>query len=195
MLVFLPPKLVFLATPKTASTAIEQALGSLAAIAVSSPKALKHTDIALFRTYLHPYLRQTTGIDFRTVALMREPRDWLGSWYRNRRREDEDEATSTRDIGFEDFVRLACSAEPPAFARVGRQAQFLASRPGLRVDHLFRYDLLDRFVQFLEDRLQFEILLPHLNVSPTEDLGLSGPAEELIRQSFAEDFELFSSLA
>lgn len=194
MLVFLPPKLVFLATPKTASTAIEEALGSLAAIAVSNPRALKHTDVALFQDHLHPWLRQTTGIEFRTLALMREPRDWLGSWYRNRRREEEDLETSTRNIGFEDFVRLACSDAPPAFARVGRQATFLAPRPGLRVDHIFRYDRIDRFLRFLEDRLQFEILLPRLNVSPAEDLHLSGPTEELIRRSFAQDFELFGTL-
>lgn len=194
MLVFLPPKLVFLATPKTASTAIEEALGSLAAIAVSNPRALKHTDVALFQDHLHPWLRQTTGIEFRTLALMREPRDWLGSWYRNRRREEEDLETSTRNIGFEEFVRLACSDAPPALARVGRQAPFLAPRPGLRVDHIFRYDRIDRFLRFLEDRLQFEILLPRLNVSPAEDLHLSGPTEELIRRSFAQDFELFGAL-
>lgn len=195
MLVFLPPKLVFLATPKTASTAIEQALGSLAAIAVSSPKALKHTDVALFQAHLHPYLRRTTGIDFRTVALMREPRDWLGSWYRNRRLDDEDPQTSTRNVGFEDFVRQACSDRPPAHAVVGRQADFLAPRADCRVEHIFRYDRLDQFVRFLEDRLQFEILLPRLNVSPAEDLRLSKAAEELIRQSFARDLELFHALA
>lgn len=194
MLVFLPPKLVFLATPKTASTAIEEALGSLAAIAVSNPRALKHTDVALFQDHLHPWLRRTTGIEFRTLALMREPRDWLGSWYRNRRREEEDLETSTRNIGFEDFARLACSDAPPAFARVGRQAAFLAPRAGLRVDHIFRYDRIDRFLRFLEDRLQFEILLPRLNVSPAEDLHLSGPTEELIRRSFAQDFDLFATL-
>ena len=194
MLVFLKPGLVFLATPKTASTAIEAALGSLASLSMTHPKVLKHTDISLFRAHLHPYLKATTGIDFVTTALMRAPRDWLGSWYRNRQRDDEAKETSTHDVSFEEFVRLACSPEPPIFARVGRQFDALAPRPDLRVDHIFAYDRLEDFVHFLEDNLDFEIVLPHLNVSPKGDLDLSAAAEELIPAHFAQDIALYKSL-
>jgi hypothetical protein len=194
MLVFMKPPLVFLATPKTASTAIQQALGSLSAIAISQPAAMKHTSVGLFDSLLKPYLKATTGLDFATTALMREPRDWLGSWYRNRQSENEAKETSTQDIGFEDFVRLACSEAPPAFAQVGSQAAFLMPHPALRVEHIFRYDRLDQFVQFLEERLNFEIVLPRLNVSPKGDLHLSGALEELVRKTFAADFALYRSL-
>ena len=89
MLIFEKQALVFLATPKTASTAIEQALGSLATVRLTRPPEIKHTDAAQFATYLRPYLLATTGHSYATLALMREPRDWLGSWYRNRQRDDD----------------------------------------------------------------------------------------------------------
>ncbi len=194
MLVFGKQSLVFLATPKTASTAIEQALGPLATIALSRPAALKHTDAAQFSDHLRPFLRATMGQDFDTTALMREPRDWLGSWYRNRQREDEAKDTSTLEVDFEEFVRLACTPAPPKFARVGRQMDFLCPRPDARVTHIFRYDRLEDFVHFLEAKLDFEILLPHLNVSPWGDLHLSPEAEALVQTTFAADFALYGSL-
>lgn len=194
MLVFLPPRLVFLATPKTASTAIEAALAPLAAIAVTGPKALKHTDVGQFQAHLHPYLRGALSAEFRTVALIRQPRDWLGSWYRNRQRQEEEAETSTLGIGFDDFARLACLPDAPEFARVGRQSAFAAPKSGLRVDHLFRYDRIDQFLRFLEDQLHFEIVLPRLNVSPKGDLHLSGQTEGLVREAFAADFALYDSL-
>lgn len=75
MLVFEKQSLVFLATPKTISTAIESALGPLATIAVTRPAALKHTDAAQFEDHLRPYLRAPKGQNFDSTALMREPRD------------------------------------------------------------------------------------------------------------------------
>ncbi len=194
MLVFSKQLLVFLATPKTASTAIEQALGSLATISVSSPKPLKHTDATLFAQHFKPYLNLALGAEFSSAALIRQPRDWLGSWYRNRQRADEDPGTSTKDVSFEQFVRLACAPSPPDFARVGSQKQFLCPKPELRVDHIFRYDRLDLFVHFLEEKLNFEIVLPRLNVSPPRALTLSPEAEILIETVFAEDFDLYRSI-
>ena len=70
MLVFWKQALVFLATPKTAWTAIEQAIGSLATISMTVPTATKHTDMAQFNDHLKPYLRATTGLDFATTALL-----------------------------------------------------------------------------------------------------------------------------
>ncbi len=194
MLIFEKQALVFLATPKTASTAIEQALGSLATVRLTRPPEIKHTDAAQFATYLRPYLLATTGHSYATLALMREPRDWLGSWYRNPHREDEAQETSTLQVDFEEFVRLACGPNPPEFARVGTQSGFLCPNGSARVDHIFRYDRLVDFVHFLESRLDFEIVLPRLNVSPKGDLHLSAAAEELISHTFAADFALYRSL-
>lgn len=196
MLVFWDQQLAFLATPKTGSTAIESALESLSAVVVQRPPVLKHTTVRRFHRFLGPYLEVASGRPFAVCAMMREPKDWLGSWFRYRQRDDGvDPQKTTTGKSFEEFVRAYCSAEPPDFAAVGSQAQFLKARNGKGVDHLFRYEDIDRFVRFLEDRLDCEIILPRLNVSPDASLDLSDEADALLRRHAAEDFDLYASIA
>ncbi|NJM82460.1 MAG: hypothetical protein HC844_08155 [Tabrizicola sp.] len=194
MLVFWEQRLAFLATPKTGSTAIAAALESLASVSIQRPPLLKHTTVHRYRRFVGPYLRAASKEDFTVVALMREPRDWLGSWYRYRQREDVDPARSTKDVSFDDFVRAWCSRPTPDFADVGSQELFLRPRHGEGLDHLFRYERIGSFVAFLEDRLGCEIILPRLNVSPVGTTELSAETEAMLREAAAKDFALYSSL-
>lgn len=194
MLVFWKPKLVLLATPKTASTAIEQALESLATVAMRRPDALKHTDVRRYQAFVAPYLSASAGQAFTVAALMREPRDWLGSWFRSRQREEEPEETSTRGLSFDDFVQAHCRDVPPPFADVGSQAAFLAPAGLPPVDHAFRYEALDALVQFLEERLDCEIHLPRLVVSPQADMDLTPATHALLRNLRSQDFALYDGL-
>jgi hypothetical protein len=194
MLVFWDQRLAFLATPKTGSTAIAAALESLAAVSVQRPPVLKHTTVHRYRRFVGPYLAAASKEDFTVVALMRDPRDWLGSWFRFRQREETDPERSTRGMSFDDFVRAWCSDARPQFADVGSQARFLRPRQGEGVDRLFRYEDIDTFVGFLEDRLGCEIILPRLNVSPTGQTELSAATEALLHNAAAEDFALYATL-
>lgn len=195
MMVFWLERLALLATPKTASTAIEAALGSLAAVVIQRPKALKHTDVGHFEAYWQPYLSQASGGRFAVAALIREPRDWLGSWYRDGRRDDVEPEKSTANLSFDDFVLAYCNvAHRPAFADVGSQSGFLTSDTGARIDHLFRYEDLTKFVDFLEDQLNFEIHLPLLNVSPKAETRLSPSVDLLLQKTCAADFALYDSV-
>ncbi len=142
-----------------------------------------------------PYLSTAAGEEFSVTALMREPRDWLGSWYRYRQRDDmSNPARSTKDMTFDEFVIAYCSDNPPEFANVGSQARFLHPKNGKGVDHLFRYDQIDHFVEFLEDRLGCEIILPRLNVSPSGETNLSAKTERKLQNFAANDFALYQSL-
>ncbi|WP_128253910.1 hypothetical protein [Falsirhodobacter deserti] len=194
MLVFWEQRLVFLATPKTGSTAIESALEALSAISVTRPPLLKHTTVHRYHRFIGPYLKAASGHDFEVMALMREPRDWLGSWFRYRTREAAEDGKATRGMTFEEFVRAYASDPQPAFADVGSQERFLRPRNGEGVDHLFRYEEIDRFIAFLEDRLDCAITLPRLNVSPPGSLDLSAEAETLWRQACAPDLELYGRI-
>ncbi len=196
MLVFWDQRLAFLATPKTGSTAIEVALESLSALAIQRPPVLKHTTVRRFHRFIGPYLATASGDEFTVVALMRHPRDWLGSWYRYRQRADvTDPRKSTVDISFEDFVRAYCTATPPEFAAVGSQAQFLRPRNEKGVDRLFRYEEIEHFIDFLEDKLGCEIILPRINVSPSAKMELSAETEALLRQHCADDFALYDTIS
>jgi hypothetical protein len=197
MLVFWEQRLVFLATPKTGSTAIEAALDGLASIAVLRPPEAKHTTAQRYRRFLGPWLRAATKADFEVVALMREPLDWLGSWYRFRQRDDiPDAEKGTAGMGFDDFVRDYLSDPRPPHADVGSQARFLTvPGTGLAVDRLFAYERIDRFVAFLEDRLDCEIILPKLNVSPLAAMDLSAGTQARHREACTADYALWEGLA
>ena len=194
MLVFWEERLAFLATPKTGSTAVAAALESLAAVSIQRPPVLKHTTVHRFRRFSGPYLEAASKADWTVVALMREPRDWLGSWYRFRQREETPAAKSTRGMSFDDFVRAWCRDPRPEVADVGSQERFLRPRQGQGVDRLFRYEEIGTFVDFLEERLGCEILLPRLNVSPPGLTDLTPETEALLHQVAAPDFELYESL-
>jgi hypothetical protein len=126
---------------------------------------------------------------------MREPRDWLGSWYRYRQRDDiTDPAKSTRGKSFDDFVSAWCDDPQPDYAAVGSQARFLQPKADKGVDHLFRYEEIETFVHFLEDRLGCEIILPRLNVSPSAPMDLSPTTEARLRKAAARDFALYETL-
>ena len=194
MLVFWDQRLAFLATPKTGSTAIAAALESLAALSVQRPPHLKHTTLHRYRRFVGPWLEAAAGAPFTVCALMREPRDWLGSWYRFRSREDAEPGRSTRGMDFDAFVRAWCADPQPDFAAVGAQARFLAPRNGQGVDHLFRYDRIEAFVEFLEERLGCEIILPRVNVSPPGATDLAPATEALLHRAAAADFALYASI-
>ena len=194
-MVFWQERLAILATPKTASTAMAAALGGLAAVVIQRPKTLKHTDAERFAAFWQPYLTAAAGDRFEVAALMRHPRDWLGSWYRDGQRDDVEPGMSTRGMSFDDFVQAYCApGQRPSFADVGSQADFLGRNGPARVDRLFRYEDLSGFLEYLEDRLGCEILLPRLNVSPLANTSLTTTTEALLQQVCAEDFALFDGL-
>lgn len=195
MLVFWDHKLAILATPKTGSTAIQAALEPMATLAIRNPPALKHTTAQRWHRFLGPYFETAAGAPFTVVALMREPRDWLGSWYRYRARPEIAGTTrSTAAISFDQFVNDWCADPQPEHAAVGSQARFLTPKGDRGVDHIFRYEEIDRFVDFLEDRLGHEIILPRLNVSPSGNIDLSPGTEARLRKTAARDFALYESL-
>lgn len=197
MLVFWKQRLVILATPKTGSTSLEQALEPHASLAVLRPPEMKHTPAYRFERFLRPYLQNTAhGERFAAWALIREPLDWLGSWYRFRARPELDGTPrSTRERSFADFCRAYMQEPRPAFADVGAQARFLSGMDGaaLGVDRVFRYERMERFVACLEDRLQTRIALPRVNVSPSGPTDLPADLAAEIREFLADEYRLYQA--
>ncbi len=195
MLVFWKERLVYLATPKTGSTAIEAALEPLASVVIQRPPVLKHTNVRRYWQSFAPFLERASGEGFMVVALMREPIDWLGSWYRYRQRDGMARPqNSTRDMSFDDFVIAYLGPDRPPFADVGRQSAFLAPEGTRGADRIFCYERIGSFVDFLEDRLNCQVMLPRLNVSPPGTVALSAGTEARLRQALAADFALHAAL-
>lgn len=197
MLIFWEQRLVFLATPKAGSSAVEAALEPLAAVAMQRPAPLKHMSAIDYHRHLAPFLAAQAGAPFTTVALMREPVGWLRSWFRFRNRDDfEDPDHPMRGRSFEQFARDYMAPRRPAHAEIGSQSAILCDaedRP--IVDRIFRYEAIDSFVHFLEDRLDCAITLPRVNVPPAADVQLSRATESALGTAMARDFALYRSLA
>lgn len=197
MLVFWKQGLVFLSVPKTGTTAWETALAPHAAIAVLDPPELKHAPLYRYNRFFRPMFEKackTNGIE--TLAVMREPISWLGSWYRFRRRPFmKGKPQATFDVSFDEFVSAYIQGDPAGFANVGSQAKFLEPRPnGTAVTHLFRYEDQPALLDFLQTRLDMQITLSRSNVSPAMDLTLSPDIEARLRRRYAEDFALWESI-
>ncbi|MBL4749655.1 MAG: gamma-glutamyl kinase [Amylibacter sp.] len=196
MLIFLKEQLVFFATPKTASTAIETTLGKFCEIRLSKKPAVKHTSYRKYKRFLAPFLATLMDNSPDRIAAFREPVDWLGSWYRYRGRPElTGSKNSTDGISFDQFVEAYLQNTPPSFARVGSQAKFVSDKDGaLGMTHLFRYEKMDIMVDFMEKRLKKQIKLPHSNVSPKAELSLSPALLKELQNSYARDFEIYETI-
>lgn len=188
--------IVFLATPKCASTSIEEVLTPYAQVILKGLPSVKHTHYRGFRRFIEPLLaaRGFPRDRYEVVCLMREPTDWLHSWYRYRSREGmAGKPNFTGGMTFDAFVRAYLEGVPPA--TVGRQADFVRDNDGsLGVDRLFRYEDLGRFVTYLEGKLGAKVELPARNTSPVREVPLSEDLQRELHTHLARDYELYASL-
>ena len=193
MLVFWKENLVLLAVPKTGSTALQGALAPRASMVFRDPPEIKHAPCYRYKRFLKPYFVQAGGQKPELMAIVRNPVDWLGSWYRYRTREELiGHENCTRDISFDDFVLEYCKGQPAPFANVGSQNKFLRINDGdIGAQHLFQYEQWDKVIAYLEDRLEFKITLKQKNVSQTMNLTLSAEVEEKLREKRAAEFEVW----
>ena len=197
MLVFWKEKIVFLSVPKTGTTAYQAALAPRATMVVTDPPELKHAPLYRYNRFFRPMFDKVGGTDMETLAVVREPISWLGSWYRYRRRPFmEGRPNATHNVSFDAFVEGYLQGKPPGFANVGSPAKFLEPRPnGTAVTHLFRYEDQPELRRFLEDRLSVTLELTQENVSPQMSLDLSPEIERRLRRKRPEEFALWESAA
>lgn len=175
MIVFIKEKLVILSAPKTGTTSLQAALEPHASIMFRDPPGVKHVNLGKYQRQIRDLLENLADGPLETFGIVRQPLDWMGSWYRCRQRDQlKGHKNSTHGIAFDEFLMSYMSDDRPHCARVGDQARFYKPRPNDKpIDHLFQYEQLDHAVAFLENRLGRTFHLPHKNVSPKIDLPVS----------------------
>ena len=196
MLVFSKHKLVFLSVPKTGTTAWQAALGPHASMVISDPPELKHAPVFRYNRFFRPALEKFIGDDLHVIAVMREPIDWLGSWYRYRQRPFlEGRPAGTHRLSFDAFVQGYVQGKQPQYANVGSQSKFLEpQKNGTAATHLFRYDDQVGLMKYLESRLGVRLNPTRLNESPKDRPILSSETEAVLRRKYAPDFQLYNSV-
>ncbi len=195
MLVFYDKRLALLSVPKTGSTAYQTALRDRADIVASGPTDLKHANMRRYDRFFQTMFRKMFDTEMDVMAIVREPVDWLGSWYRYRTRPElAGHAHSTKDLSFEAFLNAYMQSPRPAFADVGCQTEFLQPRKnGAGVTHVFKYDNHKGILDFLQNRLECEIVLPRENVSPECPMNVSEQTLHRFQSKHAAEFALYHS--
>lgn len=196
MLVFWKQRIVLLAVPKTGTTALEQALLPHASAAILDPPGQKHVSAQQYRNRLSNFFEQRGKRPMDLVAVMREPVDWLGSWYRYRSRPQLDgKPNSTAGLSFDAFVAAWLRSDRPSYAEVGSQANFLSDDKGnLAVDRLFRHDRMGDLVAYMEDRLDSRLNISKANVSPKGPVALSPDMRTRLMREAPAEFALWDAL-
>lgn len=193
MMVFWKFGLAFLAVPKTGTHAYHTALADKAAIVHRHPPGLKHMGIRMFNNRFRKLIPEGP-VPLETLAVIREPLDWLGSWYRYRQLpENHGQPESTLDVSFAEFIKGYLAEEQPKFARIGRQSRILTAPDlGYKVDYLFKYDSQRALQDFLSQRLRMQVhVSERLNVSPKAELQLPDDLIKRLRETCRADFDLY----
>ncbi len=193
MLVFWKENIAILSVPKTGTTALLGALAPRASMVVRDPPVLKHMPCYRYRRFIKPFFVQAGGKEPELMAIVRNPIDWLGSWYRYRHRDDlVGHENSTRGLTFDEFVLEYAKGKPAPFAAVGSQARFLTVEDGrIGVEHLFRYEAPERISNFLTQRLGDLPDIKRLNVSPSMELTLSPHVAQKLKDKRAAEFDVW----
>tara|TARA_R100001369_G_scaffold47325_1_gene73720 strand:+ start:805 stop:1395 length:591 start_codon:yes stop_codon:yes gene_type:complete len=181
MLVFSAQNLVLFSVPKTGSTAMEVALKPWADIAFY--KQRKHTPVGRYQRKIAPFLRAAYGLEPETMAVIRAPLEHLRSWYRYR--------ATTLDVDFDGFVQAVLSPDPPDWARIGSQLNFLTDAQGsLGITHLFAYEAQPTLRQWLGTRMGEDITFKPQNVSPPAPTPISAATHDAFNTAYAREIAL-----
>jgi hypothetical protein len=187
---------VFLAIPKTGTSALETAFRPYAQVAPQGIPAIKHTRYVEFQRFLQPFLaaKGFPRESYEVVCVFREPIDWLSSWWRYRSRGKLAEPSSpkhhryTGDVSFEQFARAYMEGNNGE----GRQSKFVRARRGhAEVDRIFRYDRLDLLVNFLCEKIGKDVEVGIKNVSPERSFSLSKDCEGELRQFLRPEYRIY----
>jgi len=199
MLISLKAQIAVFAMPKTGSTALEAALAPHCDLIFQGNPRIKHMPVRRFERFIRPYLVEMGSGDVQTAALMREPEEWLGSWYRYRCRPAlKGHRNSAAGLSFDQFVDAYLSATPPPYAQVGRPFRFITRRDDtIGIDHLFRYDAMPSFIEFLSERFGTRLSVETQNVSPgaKSDLQLSSQLRDQLRDHLAQEYDVYETVA
>lgn len=129
-----------------------------------------------------------------TTCLFREPTDWLFSWYKYRARENiRSKPQSTADMDFDEFAARYIAQDPLVFD-IGRSSNFVSGPDGQpAVDQIFRFDRLDSFGGFLENRFEKKLEFEILNPSPEKPFSISASRRAELEQFLAPEFDIYEN--
>jgi hypothetical protein len=187
---------VFLSAPKSGSTALETAFMPYAQVVLKGPPRLKHTNANSFHRFVAPML-QFHGWErdsYEVVAVVREPVDWLLSWWRYRSRDDLRRSGAPQYAGHLSFEEWADEQIANDLQGIGRMSRFVAKQDGtMGVDRLWRYEHIDGIRQWMSERVRRNVEVPVANVSPPRSAEVPDALRRRLEEFLVPEYELYES--
>lgn len=197
MLVGFDKRFVFVASTKTASTSIEHALMPYADIVRGGDARRKHIGLQdAFWTYdmifAQPGYRPESFFKF---GVMRDPLDWIGSWYRYRLG-NKVESPLPEGLSFAEFwARKDWNIQRGDGCKHLQRDMFCAQNGDVLADVIIPYDRLSDVFSEICRGLGLKVPLPYKNVSRLScSIELASGLRDEIREFYAEDYALFAQL-
>jgi|GEM_PF-803163 len=203
MTIFSPSRgFLFISNTKVASSTLHHLLYPVADAVFYRPEVGKHFSYAQARDRLHRWGGPDAASLFR-FGVVREPVDWVRSWYKFRSRADmraHGGRAMPEGTRFTAFVDAVLADDPPGYARIREQVfvfrdrkktlsmDFLATLDGIREDgaRLARYPALKALDALRDYRV---------NTSETaEDLALPARTRARLEAFLAADCELYQAV-
>ena len=195
----------FLCNRKCASTSIEHALYNHCNIRISPDPDnpdIKHINARDYCEFISPLLKKIKPqINIDSFCIIREPLDWLRSWYRFRTRDEiknpahKYHKNYTGKISFNEFVEAYISkGDRPAFATIktGDQFDFMKlSENMIGVDYVIPMDDLAKVSQFLYFKTGKKVNIQKANISPKRETSLDPKLKDKLCEHLRKDISIY----
>lgn len=198
MLISLEKRFIFIANTKTGSTSIERALAPYADIRHDGTPERKHVGIRdVLKECRSVFEQPGTGPEtFLKFGVMRDPVDWIYSWFRYRKRRGARNPLPI-DMTFEEFwERRDWTFQNKKGQKNLQKNRFISQDGDILMDRIIPYpELATGFAEICEN-LGLEVTLPRTNVSeikPTKKPIAPSLLRE-VEQFFSEDYDLYHRL-
>lgn len=197
MLISTSRRFIFAANTKTASTSIEHVLTPYSDIVYDGEPAIKHMPLVAARQR-HPELFDAEGDGgFFRFGVMRDPLDWIASWYRYRSG-NEVESPLPSDMTFADFWERKDwnILHPNGRGKYLQSDIFCDAEGAVLADVILPYHTLEPVFFEICDHLGVARTLPRKNVSRNagDTSVIPQNLQEEVRAFYEDDYALLDSL-
>lgn len=198
MLISVKKRFVFVANTKAASTSIEAALARQAEISRPGGPQEKHTPLAFVRwEYRFLFTAPETPFDgFFKFGVMREPMDWIESWFRYRKG-NKVASPLPASMSFAEFWDQGdWNIRRRDGAPYAQSDMFVDQHGQLLADLVLPYHRLNEVLPRVFQALGIAAEVSHLNVSALKsvDDSLTPALRDRMRAHYAADYALFDTL-
>jgi hypothetical protein len=200
MLISYKHNFVFFSLPKTGTTFLEADLTPHCDIIMTNPPRIKHTNVRRYQRFLEPFLNRNLD----KIGVIREPIDWLFSWYKYLSRDalanpsHPSHFRYSGSVKFEEFAKdyLLPKKERQSYSEpLGSPSKFYyTDKEEVEMDYLFKYEEMHKVIHFFETRIGTTIDFVSRNASPKRKFQLSDDTREELIEFLKDDYMVYNNL-